>query len=468
MPRRSDDNKPDDFATLVRLSVPVGALAAILVLAISLMTNYVALRGDAASLESAVRTAFETGALPMHHTIGLDRGIGAFTYNDCLILTMALERRLPIEEIAVSPARLKPIDGWHRNDGACERLFDAFMASNQGYYSPAPYHRYISAPVGLAAWLVPHLGVKGYRSVLKFANYLLCAALLSMCVFRLVRFRHGDRRARRKMIAGTIVFGVVLVFSGMEYFAQNLSIGLADLSVVTLYGFLIFSNPGLMRRTEMIGLAALFFALITAFEYWTGHILMAIAGGIGLIGLDVDSPQDRLRVRARTTDFVVTALVTVLMIVSLKLGLASLVFSENLYSGFLRQLSARAGGTEYGVGNLVLHLGGRLAYVGQGSLALGLAQATAALAAGVWGLRVILNRTPQGSVQRSIACSLSISVAAILTWHLIFRNQSTIHAHFMIRTFSWASAAGWIMLAVAKEVRAPIDSDTDHGNRNDD
>ena len=435
------------------MSLMAALVASVLALSLTVTLNLLAFQPDTTLLVEETRLGFDTGALPARHTIAPDRRIGAFTFNDCLILTMAIENGSTALQKAISPSRLRSKEWSSIDDDACAVLYDVVVRGNQANYDPAPYQRYISGPVAPAALLVPHLGVDGYRSLLRAANYALCCMFLAAALWTFAHAPAGSAVVRRKMLAGVIVFGMFLMFSGMEFYAQNLSIGLADPVVYTLFAILLFLRPIEMSRMCLIAISAAAFATIAVFEYWTGQIPVAIAGGIGLIALDVENTWDQRRAWMRIADFAVTGITTIVVIFSLKLGMASVVFHEDVLSGFLRQLGVRAGGVDFGIGNLVLHLGGRLAYVGQGSLALGLLNAVASLLAGWLGLRMVLTCSRSGSVARSIAAALLLSVGSLIAWHLIFRNQSTIHAFFMVRTFAWAAAAAWILLLVGLEAR---------------
>ena len=121
-------------------------------------------------------------------------------------------------------------------------------------------------------------------------------------------------------------------------------------------------------------------------------------------------------------------------------------------------LEVRVGDREFGLVGLILHLAGRADHVGQGSLTLGLVNGLAAGLALAWGLwRMFSGPDIPGEargVARARAGFLLASIGIVLVWHLLFRNHSTIHSEFMVRTFAWVWIAAWVTFAMGLRLRA--------------
>ncbi len=244
----------------------------------------------------------------------------------------------------------------------------------------------------------------------------------------------------------------------MEFYSQNLSIGLAEPVVFALMAAFIFGDPLRWRRWRLALVTSIAFALITALEFWTGQIPFATAAGLGLLGLGISCRDDIPTAVSRGLDFLAVAGTTVVAMFGLKIAIASIVFQENVLANFLNQLEIRVADGNFSLLDLILHMAGRADHIGQGSLVLGLVSGLAALLAlAVGAVRLFGSSSPSSEdavLARARAAFLLISIGIIVFWHLLFRNHSTIHSEFMIRTFTWAISACWILLAEALRVRS--------------
>ncbi len=433
-------------------ALPASVIAAVLVFVAAVAMNAAALPAPAERLDARMREAFATGALPDRHVYDPDRRIGALTWNDCLILMMAMDPGRPRSEILVSPMIRTPNGTRTTQRDACRMLHDIVIEGRSDAFEAMPYQRYISAFAAPAALLVPRLGVAGYRALLAAVNYASVLSILGACLFFARRSRAGPRR--RKFLAGAVLFACILVFGGMEFYAQGFGIGLADPFVYGLFAALLFGRPLRTGRRRFVTITAAAFALVTAFEFWTGQLPLAFAGGVGLLALDMEDEADLAALPQRLADFAATALATVFLLFAIKIAVAQAVFGGDILGDFMGELELRAGSADYGPFNLFLHLAGRADHVGQGSLVLGLLNGLAGtVALGVGAVRLFRSERSD-PLLRGTGFVLLLSVVLLAGWHLVFRNHSTIHSEFMVRSFVWWNAAGWIMLMLAAAARS--------------
>lgn len=447
-----------DCGRAVAAGLLAAAVVAVVVPSLVFGLNAIALPAPPERLAAEIRTAFLSGALPERDVHEPDRRIGGLSWNDCLILMMAFDHGRPRIENAVSPMILAPRGGGTATggDGACSILHDVVMKGAADRYEPRPYHRYVSGFAAPAALAVPALGVEGWRGLLRAANYaaiLAILAILAAAPLRLARSSAQSPARRRRMSAGAVLFAMILVFGGVEFYAQGFGIGLADLVVYGLMAWLLFGEPLRMPRARFVAVTAFFFGWITAFEFWTGQIPLALAAGVGLLGLAVETEEDAGVLRSRIFDFVATGSLVVLGVLAFKVGAATLVFGPAVPAEFSRQLAVRVGDGGYGPFKLLLHLAGRADHVGQGSLILGLLNGALATAALFTGARMLVAARRLDPARRATALALAASLILLLVWHLVFRNHSTIHSEFMVRSFVWWNAAGWIVLMLGFEIR---------------
>ncbi len=438
-------------------AIPSSVAAAALMMAAVFGLNALLLPAPAGKLDERMRAAFTTGILPDHHVYDPDRRIGALTWNDCLILMMAMDLGRPRAEMIVSPMILTPKGTTTTDSDACKALHAVVMDGRRGDFDALPYHRYISGFAAPAAALVPALGVAGYRTLLSALNYAVILAILAVALWRWIKHGTIPFARRRRMLAGVILFGMILGFGGVEFYAQGFSIGLADPVVYALFAVLLFGRPVRMSRAKLTAITAVFFALITALEFWTGQLPLAFAGGVGLIGLDIENENDRRLALPRILDFMAAALLAVIAMFAIKIAAAEYVFHTDVVKNMRDQLGVRVGNGDFGLVKLILHLAGRADHIGQGSLVLGLANGAAGTAALFYGWWLLFASGAIDPVRRETGVALTVSVLLLTAWHLVFRNHSTIHSEFMVRSFVWWIAAGWIMLILGLESRNRLD-----------
>jgi hypothetical protein len=400
---------------------------------------------DVGPLRHAIAFAFQTGALPDHLVAVPDRRTGAFTYNDCVILIMAVNTSQPLVKKVLSPALIAKLSDPGETD-ACLMLRDLVVEGRESDYTNWPYHRYIHAFVPVTAMAVATLGLDGWRTVLLVVNYAGVAALGAIGAACWSRRRREGLPARASAIAAMIASVAFALFFGMDFYSQNLSIGLAEPIVFAWAGILAFGQPLVWRESTLVLLTGFTFALITAFEFWTGQIPVAAAIGVAFMGLSIRDRRQTWFAAQRALVMLCAAGLTIACMLAFKIVVASIVFGQNIAWDLTGQIETRLGDASYGVFGLVQRLAGRADHIGQGSLALGLGAGLAAVAAGLAGALRLASGPP---LARSQAAFVGISALMIVAWHLVFRNHSSIHSEFMVRTFAWVWCAGLILLALS-------------------
>lgn len=417
----------------------VALIGLCLVLAANAVTQSIA----PAPLGFQIRKAFQSGVLPSRTTQDLDRERGALVYNDCLILGMALNRDPALPVRIVSPALLESPYDETINKDPCAILYDVTVNRNGALYRGKAYHRYVSAFVPVTAAFVSEYGVATVKHVLLISNYaalaILLAAGLASCAVA--------ARNRQSLPFYRLVLPLAIVlFSGVEFFAQNLSIGMADLGLYGLIAVLLYARPEQWPRAALAIIAASFGVFIAAFEFFTGQIPVMLALPTALLAMKATDNAGLRRVVKTGVLFTLFAAMGAGFLFVQKIALALLVDGPDALSAFINQLALRIGDLSYGVGTMIVYMAGRADRIGQGQIGLGLAYALLSTLAGAVGLAALARR---GGFVFHRALVVAASMMLIVLWHIIFRNHSTIHSEFMVRSTSFVFTSGWIIAGFA-------------------
>lgn len=390
-----------------------------------------------------IRKAFHHGVLPSRTTQDLDRERGALLYNDCLILGMALNRDPGLAVRIVSPALLESPHDEAINKDACAILHDVAISRNEHAYRGKPYHRYVSAFVPLAAALVSEHGVAAVKRTMLILNYAALGALLAMGIASCIAAaRAGEAIPFYRVI---LPLGLVL-FSGVEFFAQNLSIGMADLGLYGLIALLFYAHPEQWPRAALAIIAASFGVYIAAFEFFTGQIPVMLALPTALLAMKAHDKGMLCQAVMTGALFTLFAAAGAGFLFAQKIMLAFLIDGPGALSAFVNQLATRIGDLSYGVGTMVVYMAGRADRIGQGQMALGLGYALCSTLLGIAGLMALARH---GGFAFHRALVIAASMMVIVLWHIVFRNHSTIHSEFMVRSTSFVFASGWIIAGFA-------------------
>jgi hypothetical protein len=420
-------------------SISVPFFLALIALCLVLVANMVTQSLLPAPLLYQVRKAFLAGDLPPTTIQDLDRQRGALLYNDCLILGMALNRDPSLGLRIVSPALFESPTDEAMNKDACAILHDVVIGRNSESYRGLPYHRYIAGFVPLAAAIVPGHGVAAYKQTLLILNY---TALLALIAAGLVAAAKAMRKGEPPPFYLWAFPLIIAVFGGVEFYAQNLSIGLADLGLYGLIAVLFYSRPEEWPLPGLAIIASAFGVYIGMFEFFTGQIPVMLALPVALLAMRARNDFELRRAIATGLQFAAYAVLGILFLFAEKIVLAVLLGGLDVVTNFSNQLALRIGDGAFGIGKMVLYMAGRADRIGQGSVALGLAYAASATISGFVGL-VYLGR--RGGFPFHRALTIVASMAVIIVWHIVFRNHSTIHSEFMVRSTSFVFASGWII-----------------------
>lgn len=419
--------------------VAVPFFVALVALSLVFVANMVTQSLVAAPLAHQIKKAFQSGDLPPTTTQDLDRRRGALLYNDCLILGMALNRDPGLSLRIVSPALIESPTDDTMNKDTCAILHDVVMGRNAAAYRGLPYHRYVAGFVPLVAALVPDQGVAPVKHALLLINY---TVLLALIAAGLIAAARATRRGEPAPFYLWMFPLVILIFGGVEFFAQNLSIGLADLGLYALVAVLFYAHPARWPRSTLMMVASLFGVYIGTFEFFTGQIPVMLALPVALLAMRAQSDAE-LREAAKTgLIFSGFAALATLFLFAEKIVFAVLVGGWDVITNFSNQLAVRVGDGSFGVGKMILYMAGRADHIGQGSMALGLGHAACATLAGVAGL-IYLARCGGFPLHRGV--TIAASMLVIVLWHVLFRNHSTIHSEFMVRSTSFVFASGWVI-----------------------
>jgi hypothetical protein len=235
---------------------------------------------------------------------------------------------------------------------------------------------------------------------------------------------------------------IIAVFGGVEFYAQNLSIGLADLGLYGLIAVLFYSRPEEWPLPGLAIIASAFGVYIGMFEFFTGQIPVMLALPVALLAMRARNDFELRRAIATGLQFTAYAVLGIFFLFAEKIVLAVLLGGLDVVTNFSNQLALRIGDGAFGIGKMVLYMAGRADRIGQGSVAVGLAYAASATISGFVGL-VYLGR--RGGFPFHRALTIVASMAVIIVWHIVFRNHSTIHSEFMVRSTSFVFASGWII-----------------------
>lgn len=424
-------------------SLMICCTVAFVALCLTLAANAVTQSLSPAPLVGQLRKAFVSGALPERTNQDLDRQRGALLYNDCLILGMGINRQQSLPVRIVSPALYDNQVHPELNTDTCAILFDVVMNKNESDYRGLPYHRYVAALVPLVVALVSERGVASVKLVLLLLNY---AALTALCVAGLIRCLTAFQAGAPWPFYLVLYPLTLMLFGGVEFYAQNLSIGIADLGLYALIAVLFYARPETWPNSALVIIAAAFGSYVGAFEFFTGQIPVLLALPVALLAMRAKDADELNRALVKGLMFSAAAAAAIGLLFMQKIALAFAVAGSDVLRSFTSQLAVRVGDSSFGVGNMIVYMAGRADRIGQGSLVVGLGHALLASLAGVVGLVLLFRR---GGFPLHRALTIVASMSVIILWHVVFRNHSTVHSEFMVRSTSFVFASGWVIAGFA-------------------
>lgn len=394
-------------ATLLRsatVAVALGLGVAALMMAAFFALNYWSLgRGG----EARVRAAFAEGVLVPEQYLRGDAVRGFHQFNDCLILSMAIDQKASVEQLVVSPSL--PFD------------FRTYNPCRPTAGEPVFYHNYIHGQTMLVRFFLPVLPVEFIRAIYRVA---LTLVIMTGVILSMVRLAKGEQAA-----PFLIAFLALARFFGLETFGQSLGHAPSD---VVLAMFLLFLASGNLSGRDAILGSAVFGALTMIFELMTGGLPLGLAAIIGLTWFALRR-KDVRTVGLSALAFTVAAIACL----AIKFAAVALVFGPSELLSIGGDLSHRIGGDAprpYLVSVLF-----NMESMMSGLNAMAAFFVLVAIGAGAWG--GLGRPSTEGRL-------LALSTAPIFLWFIIFHQHTAKHAMFMDRMLAWVIFAGFALFVL--------------------
>ena len=450
------------FFTAACGSVLVGTVVFLLFMAAS----FLSLDRNVAVAKERVNAAFHSGQLVIYPYQEGSTTIGSHQWNDCLIAAMAVDQRGNRIRLALSPIIAdfpeRALDGRRKGDqpGPLDGNPCALLKLLAAGATPSPdiyhYDRYLHGATVLLRYLLPNLEIRQIRKLYRAA---LTAVLVSGLALSLVGIARGSRVPEFAVLAVSIM--ALLRFFGLESFSQSMGHGPADLiaaDYVLAIVIMLFAPTGPMATLLA---AAVFGALTTVFELFTGGIPLGLAMVIGLAALVVpsdDRHQAFLISACAATAFLVAATVTYV----LKVATVVYVAGPGIVDDLLRKLVLYSAESDQGPTGVValVEIERSIGVLTGGMTLLAASTVIGAIAAGSYGLGWIFLRVPNPAI-RQRAALLALQVLPIPVWFLAFSSQAGPHAWFMDRIVVWIIAAGFSLFVMAMTTRYRVCAESD-------
>jgi hypothetical protein len=192
---------------------------------------------------------------------------GTNSYNECIILQMAINDPGSVVERAFTPHMYLLNENY---EGACETLRQlAFGQADHATLYSDTYGRYWHGYVSLGSALIRTFGLPEMRKLLKAGSY---AALILLFIAAI--WAGGDLAALGVgiAIAGWTVWG-------LRYYGQNISYAPGDAVVILGIAAMIAGRNRLTEPGRLVIAGALYGAVVIYFEFLTGQL----PTGAGLI-----------------------------------------------------------------------------------------------------------------------------------------------------------------------------------------
>ncbi len=428
----------------------VGAAVTAILLLLILATEYL----PAEPMRQNLRQSIAEGSLQSEDW-PRDRTLGVNQYNDCLLVMMARFRQSPWSS-AVSPLVVfndypQPLlDPQGKVRQECSIAVDAVQSDHpremlpRAYY--LPYDRYVHG------YRIPfHVLISvGSLADIRFLYRVLVVGLLLLVIVahlsRLYRSCRCSTPAEWVSHAGfAVIPASILLFSGIDYYAQSLTHGPSDILLIAAYAWLSLRPlpQGLEAdlRTAMLG------GLAFGFEFLHGTLPVMLAMVLGCTALH------SFRLHTAISSLEVTRSVAACIAGATGAALAKILaamtaLGPTAIAAFLGQLTYRMGGEDYLLSEVVARLQSSLhmiawgvAPIGQLAVVAGIMSALAALLAALFG--------KMARWRRMAVITALLSIGVIFTWYALFRNHTAIHALFMVRMLAWPIGMGPVALLLA-------------------
>jgi hypothetical protein len=402
-----------------------------------------------------LRQSFDKGSLQDKDWLAGDRIRGVNQYNDCLLVMMIRFRASPWSS-AVAPDIILNTYPELLNDAHGKLVSECAIAraavaddnprklfKPERYFS---YGRYIHAyriPFNL---LITYTEVGPIRVAYRITAILILLGTIAAQVVRLtsaLRASNSGRAVAAYCFANIAV--ALLLFSGLDLFAQSLTHGPSDIVLFSAFAWLSLRPPLLNIRTD--GEAAAFGALAFGFDFLHGTVPMMLAILVGCAGLRAFG--NRMPVRFMSTVRLVVAFMTgVVAAVAIKLAAVLSVQGWAKVQDFFGELTYRMSGNAFTLTDIVWALGGAAHEIGWGQTSVALLAVISGIAFALFALMRLVSGAIEPEKRQAVLTALA-SIAVIFVWFMVFRNHTVLHSGWMVRLLAWPIGMGCACLVLA-------------------
>ena len=207
-----------------------------------------------------VRHAFESRELLPIDWLDHDARRGANTYNECIILQMAINDAGGTTRTAFLP-RIYRLDAQFH--GGCAALQQIAMGTaDYGKLNPRSYSEYWHGYVPVASILTRAFGISGMRIILKGSVYVALLLLAAIAI------RTGGRTA----FLGTSVAISGATIWALRYYGQNISYAPGDASIMLGLAMLICARQRISNPPFLVAACSIYGAVLTYLDFLTGQL----------------------------------------------------------------------------------------------------------------------------------------------------------------------------------------------------
>lgn len=419
----------------IALACVFAALASAVLTIVLMGVNVLSTGVDRAPIRAHVAQAFANGDLDDAWHLRTNTQRGAHQFNDCLILLMIIDERLPATQRALSPLKAGVDVG---DAGPCVRLREFIGGHAAPIDATSPYHRYLHGHVALDAPMLASLSLRNVRTLFDAVMFASLAGLLALCGWRIhaglaAAGQRGASSVSRALFGGLAAL-TLLLFWGLQFYGMSLSHFPSDIILIGYIYLLVLTD--LQRWPAWAGalLHGGFGALTAYLEFLTGGIplgfcLIFFAYAAGAVAGAPDAPILRgLGAAAAFATGVAIAFVV-------KMALTVAVFGPAVIHDFFQELSYRVGGANVHPWDMPVGLISASQYLGAGWRLLGIALLAAPVVLFIVdAMRIVARaRSAPPSPPSPRVVLLCLSAVSIWGWWLVFAQHSLQHNFFMVR-----------------------------------
>jgi len=443
----------ETLSIALKRSLAAGAIAAAVGLAAGLLLlslNYSVLSIPADSVRDVLQEEMELSTEVFDN--------GGSTFNDCLLLSMTIDRPVDRLAAAISPNRLYA-NSTAADQDICGGLFDLIANGEADPYRhiSVPYHQYWSGMRTVLTLTVPMIGLGGTRVALQALWFIACGAAFGLALYGIVRKRFTSNIG----VHAALILGCLLLFYQAAESSQALTRAPTDiLFFVAFASYLRFSFDGDLAGPSfvLLGMAG---ALVGYFELLHGAIPIFIAM---LVFFELSARPGHATVVEsvfRSAPTISAFIAGVIAALALKIALVALVIDGSYVSKFFDVLQYRITGDERqyfenpvlasrfeddpsSVENLVKSFYRYAGTIAHGWQMMGVAWICGTAIVQV-GAAIAWLRSNDREL-RSIIFACLLSSAVIYLWWLLFMQHTINHPHFMLRLWAWPLGMTCVLL----------------------